>query len=992
MDALGKVRTELSVGMFKASLKFMGLAFKVSPHFRKEIFNKETGFIFDGTYQFKTRDEKVNVFATFENGTMRSGTGVVDNPDVTISYRDKQTLAALFNKSPEESLDYILTNDMSYTGKMSYLTRFSYLTTVLKGTKPKNHAGPGNRVVYAPDPEATERRRNLKNECLDRPVDNVRVLDDPYLGRLSLKDFPRLMYLKYRRSSLRPALCTERARLLTEYHRAHGFETDPSGNPRDPSLRQAEAVRYILTRKKPIVYDKDLLAGSTTSKELGVPIYPELIGLTIWPELRTVSSRSLNPYDISPEEIDILNFEVFPYWMDRNVREYCRARFDNPVSQQLEEHFVLYFMMKNNAISHTVPDFRMVVTEGLERIKERALEKQREAHPAEALIFYRAIEIAVDGVLAYARNLAKEAARLAATLDPLDPSQVERIEELREIARICEKVPARPAETVHEALMAIWICFTCLHQENANSALSIGRLDQLLNPFFLSDAAKARTPEEKERLIKRTIELVGCFFLRINDHEPMVPNVGNKLFSGTSSDDTVTVGGVDRQGENAVCDMTYIILKAAEMIGFQDPNMNARYCPGVNSTEYLRRLCEVNINMKASPSIHNDKKMIEALVHQGIPLEDARDWAATGCVEPTISGRHFGHTNCMLLNMVAPLEMALNDGAHPLVGARIGPRTGDPRRPGAMPSFEAFLEAYKTQLRYLAEKSIEINNYLGLAHQYIHPTPLLSAMMTGPMDKGKDVVAGGAVYNTSGVALVSLTDVVDSLLVIKKLIYEKRTLDFPALLDALEADFEGQDHARLRAAILKVPKFGSDSDEAHAIAQDIIDFVYDVYQAHENYRGGKYLPGYWSISFHVGFGMLSGALPSGRKKGKAFTPGLTPAPGASDQLLQNIHQIARLDHLKMPNNIAFNVKLVPHPGDPHDKTLTIFTSYVAGYFDEGGMQWQFNVISSDTLRDAMEHPDDYRWLIVRISGYNAYFVNLNRNTQLEIIERTEYRA
>ena len=219
------------------------------------------------------------------------------------------------------------------------------------------------------------------------------------------------------------------------------------------------------------------------------------------------------------------------------------------------------------------------------------------------------------------------------------------------------------------------------------------------------------------------------------------------------------------------------------MLCFQDPNMNARYYTGVNSKEYLRRLCEVNINMVASPSIHNDKAMIEALVYQGIPIEDARDWAATGCVEPTIVGKHFGHTNCMLLNLVAPLEMALNNGVHPVMGEKIGPETGDVRN--SFDTFEDFLNAYKTQLRYLAEKSIEINNYLGYAHQYIHPTPLLSSMFEGCLEKGTDVVNGGAIYNTSGVALVSLTDVVDSLLVIRDLIYKKKVLDWPTLMLSL---------------------------------------------------------------------------------------------------------------------------------------------------------------------------------------------------------------
>jgi len=985
-----KYKTEMSIYLFLFSLKLLGLLFMVSKTLRKEIYNMDTGYIFNARYQFRTRDDLVSIFVVFADGKMKSGFGTIEDPNVTISYKDKETLAKIYNKSPEESLDYLLTNEMSYTGNMAYLTKFSYISTVLSGSKIKGYRGPENQVVYPPqDLEKGEVRRKLRNERLGRKVDKVLWLEDPYLEKYGIDDFPRLKKLKTRRFSLRPAICVERAQLLTEYHREHGFETDNSGTPIDPNLRQARAMNHIMTNRQPVIHDDYLLAGSTTTKEVGVPIYPEFIGLTMWPELRTIGKRELNPNDIAPEDADILNFEVFPFWMDRNVREYCRQKYGNPISQQLEERFVLYFMMKNNAISHTVPDFPKIITCGLESVRHRAADLQKDANEADKRNFYDAIQISIDGVLNYAANLSKEATRIADSLDSAEPEQLQRINELRELARICAKVPAKPADTVHEALMSIWISFVCLHTENANSALSIGRLDQMLQPLFLKDISKAKNDEEREAVIKKTMELVGNLFLRVNDHDPLVPNVGNKLFGGSSSDDTVTVGGVDRQGDNAVCDMTYIILKVAEMLCFQDPNMNARYYSGINSQEYLRRLCEVNANMVASPIIHNDKTMIEALVHQGIKLEDARDWSATGCVEPTITGRHYGHTNCMLLNMVAPMEMALNNGVHPVMGDKIGPETGDVATSFA--TYEDFLNAYKTQLKYLIEQSIEINNYLGYAHQYVHPTPVLSSMFSGPLEKGKDIIFGGAQYNTSGVALVSLTDAVDSLLVVKDLIYAKKEMDFATLMEAIENNFEQNGHAGTLKKIERVPKFGSDEPGTREVAQDLIDFCYDLYCSQDNYRGGKYVPGYWSISYHVGFGMLSGALPSGRKKGKAFTPGLTPSPGAADQLLQNIHTVAGLNHLKMPNNIAFNVKLAPHPNDSHGKTLDYYTSYVQSYFDEGGMQWQFNVITTDTLREAMEHPEDYHWLLVRISGYNAYFTKINRNMQIELIERQEFQ-
>ncbi|MFH2010951.1 MAG: pyruvate formate lyase family protein [bacterium] len=981
------LKTDLSILAFRSSLKAMALLFRVNPRFKREIANPETGFVFKAKFQFRTGDGKVNAYAVFADGRMRSGSGTVDHPDVTVTYRDKETLARLFSKSPEEALDGVLSNEMSYSGNLSYLMKFSYLASALRAFRGGNGADGRTRVVRSADPGKTEAARGLVNERLDRRVDEVRYLADPYLADYTLRHFPRLVQLKYRRYTLRPALCTERARLVTEFHRAHGFETDAAGRPRDPVLRQAEAVRHVLKNKAPRIQTGDLIAGTTTAKELGVPLYPEMVGLTIWPELRTVSERDLNPYDITPAEADVLNLEVFPFWMDRNIREHCRRVNGNPRSQQLDEHWVLYFMMKPNAISHTMPDFRMVLERGLAAEQARAAAQELAAATPEKRRFYRALQLALEGALSYAQHLSEEATRQAALADT-----PRRRDELLEIARICAKVPAQPAETVHEGVTSLWVAFCCLHQESANSALSIGRLDQLLNPLFLREMTAAAGDEERRQIIERTLELLGCLFVRSNDHAPMIPSVGNKLFGGTTSDDTITVGGVDRGGENAVCDMTYLVLKAAEMIGYQDPNLNARYHPGVNSEEYLRRLCEVNLNLKASPSIHNDEAMIAALVHQGIPLRDARDWAATGCVEPSIAGRHFGHTNCMFLNTVAPLELALHDGVHPLVGKQIGPHTGDIADPEAFPTFADFLAAYKEQLTYLADQSVEINNLFGESHQQIHPSPLLSAMTTGPLEKGLDVVSGGAIYNTSGVGLVSITDAVDSLLAIKRLVYDDGTLDFATLRAVLADDFSGAAGARVLRQLRRVAKFGTAADEPVALAQDLIDHIYEVYQRHENYRGGRYLPGYWSVSMHVAFGMLSGALPSGRRRGKSFTPGLTPAPDAGGELLDNIHAVAALDPLKMPNNIAFNVKLLPKPGTPHHQTLDHLCGYVGGYLDAGGMQWQFNVVSSETMRAAMDNPDDYRWLLVRISGYNAHFVELNRNMQLELIERMEYRT
>ena len=300
-------------------------------------------------------------------------------------------------------------------------------------------------------------------------------------------------------------------------------------------------------------------------------------------------------------------------------------------------------------------------------------------------------------------------------------------------------------------------------------------------------------------------------------------------------------------------------------------------------------------------------------------------------------------------------------------------------------SFRAFC----AQLEFLMDNSCAYNNLLGEAHSVIRPTPFISGLVEGPIIKGKDVTKGGALHNSSGTACIGLADITDSLMAIKKLVYDEKKVSLAQMKRAVETDF-ANDPALHAMVLKKVPLFGSGSEEAVEMANRVTGFVHDRFKDHLNYRGGNYRAGFWSMSNHVAFGTLTGALPSGRHSGKPFTPGLTPEAHASRNLLDNIRDVSRLDQRNMNNNIAFNVKVVPSAKESHKKAVENLYSYAKTYCDLGGMQMQFNVVSSDTLRDAMAHPENYRNLMVRISGYNAYFTTLNKDMQLELIERAEY--
>ncbi|MFP4477678.1 MAG: pyruvate formate lyase family protein [Desulfatibacillaceae bacterium] len=980
-------------GLTNAYAQTMLHLMAASINFRKSV--REYLYGVDGwinfSIGFRTEDDSVRCGLRVREGRAKVVRNVPEDADSLLIFADEQAIREMLGTTPDEVLNMLLKSRLRIQGNLPVIQLFNFLVSLLAGRmhqkmmEKKRAEAEKEKERECKAPSRPAPKREIGRLRGERVEPGVKWLDDPYLSEWSLDDFPRLKGFLDDHLSERPAICAERPLLLTRWFRENGFEQKTDGTPWVPELRQGAAFRHLMANRKPIIHKNDLIAGTTTAKDVGVVLYPDGHGTMIWGELFSTPNRELNPYDVDEQTRRALHHEVFPYWIHRNFRESVREEHGEPLCQRLDERFAVYFLWKTVALSHTIPDFPRIMGMGTSGIiKEIRAELKTDAGAdQEKKDTLEAMILCLEGLEKYAENLAKQA-----ELEAAAETDKTRRAELKKIAKHCRRVPGQPARTLEEAVQAMWIVWVGLHMENTNAGLSLGRLDQWLQPYFAADIAKYKSKRGREDYIKRAVEIVGCFYMRCTDHLPLVPDIGNYLFGGSSSDQAITLGGTTPGGKDAVCDMTYIFLKVTEILGIRDPNVNARYNPEKNSDAYLRRLCEVNRITTATPSLHNDKAVGISLEEFRYKKSDAHDWSATGCVEPTLSGKHMGHTNCMMMNMVAALEMALNNGAHPLMRWDVGPKTGDPGK-GAHGNFEDFYHAFTQQFRFLIDQSVEYNNLLGYAHQKIRPTPLLSSLVDDSIKKGRDVTKGGARYNSSGAACIGLADVTDSLMAIRKLVYDEKKLTFPELLAAVRDNFEG--HPKVHALVTKkVPLFGSGDTEALELANRIAQFAHDTYGAHTNYRGGPYTAGFWSMSNHVAFGTLAGALPSGRQRRKAFTPGLTPEPHASPNLLDNLRDVASLDPRNMNNNIAFNVKVVPGAADTHEKVVDNIYSYAKTYFDLGGMQMQLNVVSSDTLRDAMANPDNYKNLLVRISGYNAYFVTLNRDMQMELIERAEY--
>jgi pyruvate-formate lyase len=509
-------------------------------------------------------------------------------------------------------------------------------------------------------------------------------------------------------------------------------------------------------------------------------------------------------------------------------------------------------------------------------------------------------------------------------------------------------------------------------------AISPGRLDQILFPWYRKDIASGALT------VKEAMELVGSLWLKLNDNTNLVPETGEELFGGAGTVPAVTVGGINTDGEDAVNDLTYVMLRITELLKTRDPSLNARYHPDWNSAQYRDRVAEVIANTRSVPAFYNDIAAIRTLENQGIATRDARDYAIIGCVELSASGRSYDASSSIMLNLVSALELALYNGTRPVTGdEQIGPATGTAE---SFSTFEEFWEAFKTQLRWLIDEAVRLNEMMGKTYQEHLPTPLLSALFQGPMDKGKDLIFGGALYNSSGATHIGFADTVDSLNAIEKGVFTERKFTLSELLSAMKRDFAGD--ASLHAYLVnRTPKYGSEEPIAVKNSQNLLRFLYETYQGYTNYRGGRYRPAYWTMTNHAGQGKLSGALPNGRKANRIFASGITPVSQAAVELAACLNTVGGIDPLHIPGGEAFNLKYSAINGKDE---LHKFSQAIEAYFRTGGLHIQFNIMSYEMLIDAKEHPERYPELLVRVSGYSAYFKDLNDAMKDEIITRTAY--
>lgn len=626
---------------------------------------------------------------------------------------------------------------------------------------------------------------------------------------------------------------------------------------------------------------------------------------------------------------------------------------------------------------HLIPDYPRVLKFGfcglLERIKAEAA---GESDPR-AREFLEALAVSCETPRRLAERYAGEAERLAAG------EEAARRAELLEIARVCRKVPWEPAETFAEALQSLWFTHMLVMAAESypGAGLSHGRIDQYLFPYYQADLAAGRLTREQ------ALELVECYFIKHNYSYDFQGRVGANQGINSGFGQLITIGGCGPNGEDVSNDLTWLMLDAIERLNLLEPKPNVRLHANTPDA-LLDRVVDMIATAQGAPFLLNfDETSIKGLRWQGLPEERLWDYAPVGCLENTLQGDDRSGTVDVNLNLVKAVELALNDGVNPVTGRRVGPATG---RAESFRDFDAFYGAVKAQLKAMLDRLLALTVEADRIRSTWEPTPYLSTLVGGCIEKRRDVTAGGPTHGYITVEGVGLATLADSVAAVKKLVFDEGRLAMADLLRALRADFAGHEATRQLLAT-KAPKFGNDDPYVDDIARDLSTYwTTEVFGRTSPATGRRFRGGYLSWNYWIGYGPLTGSTPDGRVKGRPLSNGVCPSVGRDGEgPTAVIQSVGALGLETAPNGgshtMSFSQATLRDP--EHRKK---FAALLRTYGKLGGTALQINVIDPETLREAQKNPGEYANLLVRVTGYNAYFVTLGKAIQDEIIARESH--
>jgi formate C-acetyltransferase len=806
--------------------------------------------------------------------------------------------------------------------------------------------------------------------------------------------YPRISKILKRVHATTKYVDAERAVLATKAYQM--YEADP------PIIKQAKVLAYVMKNCTIRIQPDELIVGEIAAPSRSTPIFPEFSYDWITDELRkgVWSKRNNDVFEITDKDKEAL-FSIEEYWKGRTVSDaVINMLSDEQAKGSSLGPKPVFFPNLHlwGGVGHIIPRFQKLLKTGWIGLKNEIIDcfNKLDTSTAEGIEkreFYVAQFVVLDALKEYSLRWAQLAREEAAKSDP------SRKAELLVIGDNMEWLSENPPRNFYEAIQFYCMIVNCIHLESNGQGISWGRPDQHLYPFYKKDMEEGKITkwfvgELWEQMYIKIFEQ-----MRLRDDQTSALNselgIGGPL---------LLLGGCDQNGVDITNDLTYIGLEAHAHTQLPDPWLSVRWSSS-SPWEYKVKVVNTVKVGTSQPKIFNDECIIPNCLRAGRSLEDARNYSVVGCVEIDSGGREYGEHDAAYFNMAKVLELACNHGrcvdcstGCPRyakcsgAGQSLGPDYGGL---DTYKSFDEVKDAFYKEMDYWVTHMCAVVVACDIAHARNKPLPYASLLIEDCIQNGKDLTQGGAHYNFSGPQGIAVGTCADSFATIKQLIFEEKKITGSQLLDALKANWKG--HEQLLALVNSehVHHFGNDDDYADDLARFTCDAYCDAVDKHKNYRGGIFHPGIYSVSANVGIGMTQAATPDGRGNYEALSncmgPVQTAAGGCHDVKGPTavIRSAAKCDHIRAGNGTLLNIRFSPScvSGDTGRDN---FIAYIEDYFARKGLHVQFNIVNTETLRDAQKHPENYPTLLVRVAGYSAYFTKLSKELQDDLIGRNSY--
>ena len=740
--------------------------------------------------------------------------------------------------------------------------------------------------------------------------------------------------------------------------------------------QKAQAFLDQCRQKTVKIWDDELIVGNAGSKIRGGILSADVCWSVLDNELDTINTRPYDKFYLRPEDRKDFEEIIRPFWKGRSNYEEWLAVIPDDVAA-LRDNGSIYIDKKAvRGWGEVTAGYEWFINNGVEGLRKKILERKSTIDATipgdyEKGIYLDALLTVCEGMETLAERYAAEADRLATQEE--NPT---RRAELLQIADNCRHVPAYPPRTFWEAMQSFYFYQICIFMEQNAAAYNPGRMDQYMWPYYKADLDAGRiTPDQAQ-------ELIDCVWVKFSEPCVFQDALTARYSSGYPMFQNLCAGGVDHMGRDAVNDLSYMIIQGTMDTKLYQPSLSVRYNMAKNPDSFLHKIVDLIALGTGFPAFHNDEVGIRMLMNKGIPYREALNWNPGGCVETNLAGKVRHYSALADINLGAIVEYTLLNGVCRKTGKQASTKTGDPM---TFETYDDFLKAIKAQLHYVIRTVVKASHIIDEICMH-RPVPALSISFEECIESAKDYAWGGAKYNCgNGIICIGVADLINSVAAVKKLVYDTKTVSMKQLLSALASDFE--DAPEVLKACKEAPKYGNDDPYVDCLASELFTYIADEIESYRS-KFGVMTPGILPVSGNTPFGGEVGALPSGRRAWKPLADGVSPNGGTDvNGPTAVIKSVANIPHDRFVQGTLLNLKLDPSMVENENgkrQVMAMLKSLCA----LGVYHVQFNVVGQQKLLDAQAHPEEYKDLLVRVAGYTAYFVELGREVQDDIISRT----